>query len=234
MLKLFRLLDRWVRTILSSVGQMSAVRWTNGGRPRIIIKMNVYISGTDAAMHSSRSLHFYFIWSYQCPKIKHWRFKFKLQQTLRFATTHVVLGRRINCWPRPTTLTVCSDWCKQIADGMRYIESKRHIHRDLAARNILVDEDHRCVKIGDFGLSRVIEEEFYEMSQGIDLSTSLFLEGLKSHFPFLHNMYSTWHLLCGHMWFRPRLHAWFFHRHFVTIHFPSFNCQRCLIQDRIK
>lgn len=49
---------------------------------------------------------------------------------------------------------------------MRYIEKERHIHRDLAARNILVGEDHRCVKIGDFGLSRVIDEEFYEMSQG--------------------------------------------------------------------
>jgi len=49
---------------------------------------------------------------------------------------------------------------------MRYIEKERHIHRDLAARNILVGEDHRCVKIGDFGLARVIDEEFYEMSQG--------------------------------------------------------------------
>jgi serine/threonine protein kinase len=54
----------------------------------------------------------------------------------------------------------------QVADGMRYIERERHIHRDLAARNILVGEDYRCVKIGDFGLARVIDEEFYEMSQG--------------------------------------------------------------------
>ena len=54
----------------------------------------------------------------------------------------------------------------QIADGMRYIENERHIHRDLAARNILVDADERSVKIGDFGLSRIIEEEFYTMSTG--------------------------------------------------------------------
>ena len=50
---------------------------------------------------------------------------------------------------------------------MRYIESERHIHRDLAARNILVDADQRSLKIGDFGLSRIIEEEeFYTMSAG--------------------------------------------------------------------
>ena len=49
---------------------------------------------------------------------------------------------------------------------MRYIENEKHIHRDLAARNILVSEDQRSVKIGDFGLSRIIEEEFYEMSIG--------------------------------------------------------------------
>jgi len=55
----------------------------------------------------------------------------------------------------------------QIADGMRYIEKEKHIHRDLAARNILVGADKRSVKIGDFGLSRVIEEEFYTMSTGI-------------------------------------------------------------------
>lgn len=57
---------------------------------------------------------------------------------------------------------------QQVADGMRYIEKERHIHRDLAARNILVGEDYRCVKIGDFGLARVIDEEFYEMSQGLN------------------------------------------------------------------
>jgi len=54
----------------------------------------------------------------------------------------------------------------QIADGMRYIEREKHIHRDLAARNILVADDERSVKIGDFGLSRIIEEEFYTMSTG--------------------------------------------------------------------
>ena len=48
---------------------------------------------------------------------------------------------------------------------MRYIELEKHIHRDLAARNILVG-DNNNVKIGDFGLARVINEELYEAKQG--------------------------------------------------------------------
>jgi hypothetical protein len=67
---------------------------------------------------------------------------------------------------RPLSVDVIIDIAAQIADGMWFIERERHIHRDLAARNILTSEDHRSVKIGDFGLSRVIDEEFYEMSQG--------------------------------------------------------------------
>ncbi|XP_042142144.1 tyrosine kinase receptor Cad96Ca-like [Ixodes scapularis] len=36
---------------------------------------------------------------------------------------------------------------------MHYIRSRGTIHRDLAARNVL-DDEHGCYKVADFGLSR--------------------------------------------------------------------------------
>ena len=43
-----------------------------------------------------------------------------------------------------------------LPQGMAYLEEKRMVHRDLAARNVLVQSAH-CVKITDFGLTRIIE-----------------------------------------------------------------------------
>ena len=40
--------------------------------------------------------------------------------------------------------------------GMEYLEEKRMVHRDLAARNVLV-QNAFCVKITDFGLTRLID-----------------------------------------------------------------------------
>lgn len=48
------------------------------------------------------------------------------------------------------------------SQGMDYLASKRYIHRDLATRNILVESENR-VKIGDFGLTKVLpqDKEYY-------------------------------------------------------------------------
>ena len=51
---------------------------------------------------------------------------------------------------------------------MKYISSKGVIHRDLAARNLLVssqDEKKRfTVKVGDFGLSKLLTSRYYSSS----------------------------------------------------------------------
>ena len=53
----------------------------------------------------------------------------------------------------------------QIACGMAYLESHKLIHRDLAARNILVG-DNNIVKVADFGLAKIIEDDEYNPKHG--------------------------------------------------------------------
>ncbi|XP_037668327.1 tyrosine-protein kinase HCK isoform X2 [Choloepus didactylus] len=51
------------------------------------------------------------------------------------------------------------DFSAQIAEGMAFIEHRNYIHRDLRAANILVSASLVC-KIADFGLARIIEDEY--------------------------------------------------------------------------
>ncbi|KAG9334116.1 hypothetical protein JZ751_009151 [Albula glossodonta] len=48
----------------------------------------------------------------------------------------------------------------QICKALAYLEGVNMVHRDIAVRNVLVASPD-CVKLGDFGLSRYIEEEEY-------------------------------------------------------------------------
>uniref|UniRef100_H2ZS05 non-specific protein-tyrosine kinase n=1 Tax=Latimeria chalumnae TaxID=7897 RepID=H2ZS05_LATCH len=55
-------------------------------------------------------------------------------------------------------------FCVQICKALAYLEGINCVHRDIAVRNILVASPE-CVKLGDFGLSRYIEdEEYYKAS----------------------------------------------------------------------
>lgn len=44
---------------------------------------------------------------------------------------------------------------------MAYLENENFVHRDLRAANILVGENND-VKVADFGLARLIQEDIYE------------------------------------------------------------------------
>uniref|UniRef100_A0A8C0G7T8 Tyrosine-protein kinase n=1 Tax=Chelonoidis abingdonii TaxID=106734 RepID=A0A8C0G7T8_CHEAB len=57
-------------------------------------------------------------------------------------------------------------YTSQICKGMEYLGTKRYIHRDLATRNILVENENR-VKIGDFGLTKVLpqDKEYYKVKE---------------------------------------------------------------------
>ncbi|KAM4837179.1 protein-tyrosine kinase 2-beta isoform 2-T5 [Thomomys bottae] len=66
------------------------------------------------------------------------------------------LERNKNSLKIPTLVLYALQICK----AMAYLESINCVHRDIAVRNILV-ASHECVKLGDFGLSRYIEDEDY-------------------------------------------------------------------------
>ncbi|XP_069482108.1 tyrosine-protein kinase JAK2 [Ambystoma mexicanum] len=57
-------------------------------------------------------------------------------------------------------------YSSQICKGMEYLTLKRYIHRDLATRNVLVENESR-VKIGDFGLTKVLpqDKEYYKVKE---------------------------------------------------------------------
>jgi serine/threonine protein kinase len=64
-------------------------------------------------------------------------------------------GKRPGWWtPTRRVITVAG-----IILGMKYLESKNLIHRDLKPSNILFDDDHRQIKICDFGSSRIYEND---------------------------------------------------------------------------
>ncbi|PVD35762.1 hypothetical protein C0Q70_02725 [Pomacea canaliculata] len=64
---------------------------------------------------------------------------------------------------KTVTFPIVVDMAGQISDAMAYLESKNFVHRDLRAANILVGV-HNEVKVADFGLARILEDETYDAS----------------------------------------------------------------------
>nr|XP_020456428.1 protein-tyrosine kinase 2-beta-like [Monopterus albus] len=62
------------------------------------------------------------------------------------------------------TIATLTLYCVQLCKALAYLEGLNMVHRDIAVRNVLVASPE-CVKLGDFGLSRYIDEqEYYKAS----------------------------------------------------------------------
>ncbi|XP_075867905.1 tyrosine-protein kinase BTK isoform X2 [Nelusetta ayraudi] len=64
----------------------------------------------------------------------------------------------------PTAIQLL-EMCKDVSEGMAYLESNQFLHRDLAARNCLMD-GNGTVKVTDFGMSRYVLDDEYTSSVG--------------------------------------------------------------------
>ena len=62
----------------------------------------------------------------------------------------------------------------QIAEGMKYVHFQKVIHRDLKPSNILITDDG-TIKIGDFGISKIIEKDSDKESLTTGIGTLFFM-----------------------------------------------------------
>uniref|UniRef100_A0A8C7CJE1 Protein tyrosine kinase 2 beta, a n=1 Tax=Oncorhynchus kisutch TaxID=8019 RepID=A0A8C7CJE1_ONCKI len=73
---------------------------------------------------------------------------------------HGELGTYLVEQQRSLTSVTLVLYSLQICKALAYLEGLSMVHRDIAVRNVLVASAD-CVKLGDFGLSRYVEEEDY-------------------------------------------------------------------------
>ncbi|KAI3364333.1 hypothetical protein L3Q82_011136 [Scortum barcoo] len=77
---------------------------------------------------------------------------------------HGELGNYLTQNQNKLTNTTLVLFSLQVCKALVYLEGVNMVHRDIAVRNVLVASPD-CVKLGDFGLSRYIEdEEYYKAS----------------------------------------------------------------------
>ncbi|HAN98724.1 MAG TPA: hypothetical protein DCQ98_15375 [Planctomycetaceae bacterium] len=66
------------------------------------------------------------------------------------------LREEIERFPQGMTLERVVDWFEAIVEGVRHLHDRGIVHRDLKPGNIFRDADTDVVKIGDYGLSKLI------------------------------------------------------------------------------
>jgi serine/threonine protein kinase len=62
---------------------------------------------------------------------------------------------------------------KQLADAVAYLTKHAFVHRDIAARNCLVSTP-KCVKLSDFGMCRLLDDEVYNCKFEIGMFDLIF------------------------------------------------------------
>lgn len=65
-------------------------------------------------------------------------------------------------WVLPEQIT--QTWARQTMLGLRHLHSQGVVHRDLKSSNIFLCEGRRRIRIGDFGISRVLESTAFASS----------------------------------------------------------------------
>eukprot|EP00292_Cryptomonas_paramecium_P009045 CAMPEP_0113712618 /NCGR_PEP_ID=MMETSP0038_2-20120614/31495_1 /TAXON_ID=2898 /ORGANISM="Cryptomonas paramecium" /LENGTH=249 /DNA_ID=CAMNT_0000639171 /DNA_START=32 /DNA_END=778 /DNA_ORIENTATION=+ /assembly_acc=CAM_ASM_000170 len=49
------------------------------------------------------------------------------------------------------------DWFVQICLGMKHVHDRKILHRDLKSQNIFLTGSHKIIKLGDFGIAKVLD-----------------------------------------------------------------------------
>jgi len=69
------------------------------------------------------------------------------------------------CRRRPISLDAAQTYFQQVAGALAYAHSQRVIHRDIKPNNLLLSADQRVLKIADFGVAKMTQDETSEITR---------------------------------------------------------------------
>ena len=69
------------------------------------------------------------------------------------------------CKKSPVAIDDALSYFQQIAEALAYAHSQHVIHRDIKPNNLLLSEDHRVMKIADFGVAKMTHDDMSEITR---------------------------------------------------------------------